>query len=74
MNNETTKVRLYIINRTEKAMCVSKVPKDKAENSQGTWLPKSIMEHVSYSPPQVNEWQECVITMPEWIADKRGLL
>jgi hypothetical protein len=50
------------------------LPKDRAPNATGIWIPKSMVEHISRTPAKANEWPELSITLPEWFAEKKGLI
>jgi hypothetical protein len=55
-------------------MLVSLTPKERDPNPKGIWLPKSQIEHISRTPGLAGEWDEVVLTMPEWLAEKKGLI
>lgn len=66
----TTTLRLYQIHGTDKAYCFSRLPKKDAKNSQGIWIPRSVITHISRMPAGVNEWPECGVTIEDWFIDK----
>jgi hypothetical protein len=68
---ETVKVRLFHVGGTEKAYLFSTTPKDGRDGNKA-WVPKSQIEHVTWQAPKVNEWRECVVTLPLWIAEARA--
>jgi hypothetical protein len=70
----TTTLRLWQIGSTEKAYLLSKVPKSRDPHAQGVWVPRSVIEHITRFPAEPNEWQEVHVKLPEWIAEKKGLL
>ena len=74
MSNHCISLRCWQIKGTDKALCISMLPKDRAPNATGIWIPKSMLEHASRQPPKVNEWQEIEIKIPEWFAEKKGLI
>lgn len=69
-----TTVRLWQIGATPRAVLFSKVPKERDAHPQGIWLPRSQIQHITRFPPVVGSWQECHVTLPEWLAEKKGLL
>jgi len=64
---ETRKIRLFEIRRTERAVLFRTTPKENREGDEH-WLPLLEIEHISKFPTG-----ECVVTIPEWLADSRGL-
>lgn len=69
-----TTLRLWQIGGTDKAFLLSKTPRDRDPHAPGIWVPRSVIEHITRFPAQVGEWQEVHVTVPEWIAEKKGLL
>lgn len=72
--SDTINLRCWEIKGTAAALCISMLPKDRAPNATGIWIPKSMLEHISRTPAKVNEWTELSITLPEWFAEKKGLI
>jgi hypothetical protein len=71
--SETIKVRVWQVDSTEKAYLFSTTPKLHRAGIK-SWVPRSQIEHVSRRVSQPNEWQECVITIPLWLAEAKKLL
>jgi hypothetical protein len=71
--NETIQLRLWQVGGTEKAYLMSTTPKDAHRDGKQVWIPRSQIEHVSRMPASVFEWQECVVTLPLWIAEQKGI-
>ena len=71
--SECVKVRLWEIRRTDKARLYSTTPPSSRDGDE-VWIPISQIDHVSYQPAVEGEWRECVVTIPEWIADEKGLI
>jgi hypothetical protein len=71
---ETTSIRCWHVGGTPDAMLISTTPKNSNRNGKKIWIPKSQVEHITRQPEKVNEWQEIVITIPEWLAEKKDLL
>jgi len=72
--SDLVKVRCYRIAHTDKAIRVSKIPKDRNPSPEDfVWIPKSICEHISTNGSD-GGWPELVISLPERIADQKGLL
>ena len=70
----TTKVRLWIVNRAEKSIVFSRLPKDKhGPGNDFVCVGRSIIEHLSCDPLKVNEWQHCIATLPDWLVEKENL-
>lgn len=56
-------------------MLVTLLPKERNQNPKGIWVPKSVIEHISRTPAaKLGEWDEVLITLPEWLAEKKGLI
>lgn len=71
--SETTTLRLWQVAITEKAICVSKTPKDR--DPECVWLPRSMIEHITRFPQKEPDgWPEIHVKMQEWFAEKKGLL
>jgi hypothetical protein len=70
--SEIIKLRLWEIGGTEKAYLFSSTPKDGRDGNK-VWIPKSQIEHITRQAPKVNEWRECVVSLPLWIAERNGL-
>lgn len=73
MGQETIKVKLWQISKTEKAYLFSKTPNGNRELEK-IWIPISQIEHISRQPPSPDGSIECVVTMTEWIAEQKGLM
>lgn len=63
MKSTVIDIEVLIVHRTEKAVLV----KD-TEDGEGIWLPLSQVE-VSGDPGQIG-----TVTVPEWVAQERGLI
>lgn len=74
MNEETVKVRCWLIEEREKAILISMLPPDKNVEHFNIWLPRSQLEHISKEPALSNGWRECIITMPLWLAENKKLI
>lgn len=64
----------YEISGTDKAMLVSMLPKSRDPSPEGVWVPRSQIEHVTRHPEEPGEWRKIEITIPEWLAEKKGFL
>lgn len=71
-NFETIAIRVWQIGGTDAAYLVSSTPKN-GRSGRKVWLPRSQIEHVTRQPEVVGEWQECSMTLPLWLAEKKGL-
>ena len=69
----TVKVKCYEVGGTDKALLVSRWPKGQVKEP-GIWLPKSLLEHITRHPVETGMWRPIEIVMPEWLADKKGLI
>lgn len=67
-------LRLWQVHGTDKAYCFSKLPKDKAQQEDQIWIPRSQIEHITRLPAETGQWNECLVKLPEWLAEKKGLL
>lgn len=66
MRSNLVDLSVYIHHETDKALLVS----DNGNRDQAVWLPKSVVEiEGDYQVPSVIE-----ITLPEYIAEERGLI
>lgn len=74
MSSHTVNIRGYEIGGTDKAILFTQLPKERDPHPKGTWIPKSVCEHISRGPQIVGEWRSIEITMPEWLAEKKGLI
>lgn len=74
MSTSTCNIKCWQIGGSPNAMLVSLTPKERDPNPKGIWLPKSQIEHISRTPAKPGEWDEVVLTMPEWLAEKKGLI
>jgi hypothetical protein len=72
MSGDTVKLRLFHVGGTEMAYFFSTTGKNDREGTR-VWVPRSQIEHVTWQSPKVNEWRECVVTMPLWLAENKGL-
>ena len=71
----TCNVKCYQVGGTPAAMLVTLLPKERNQNPKGIWVPKSVIEHISRTPAaKLGEWDEVLITLPEWLAEKKGLI
>lgn len=72
----TVRVVCYEVATTDKALCLSRLPRSRITGSpKGTWIPKSMIEHITRYPPEPQEnWRKIEITVEEWMAEKKGLL
>ena len=67
------KLNLWQVDSSEKAYLFSTTQNHKRDGKQ-VWIPRSMIEHVTRLPERIGEWQQCIVTLPEWIAEKKGLL
>lgn len=70
---ETIKLRLWEMVWTEKAIKFSTTPSTKPTGDQ-VWLSRSLIEHITRRPAIEGSWPECEVTIPEWLAEKTGLI
>lgn len=71
---ETIKLRLFEVEKRDKAILFSKVP-DSNRGMNTVWLPRSQIEHITRRPdPNGGKWPECEVTIPEWLAEEKGLI
>ena len=72
--SEIVKVRCWKVGQTDKAILVSKTPKGRNPRpSDSVWIPRSVIEHTSTNNAD-GGWPELVLSLPEWIAEEKGLL
>jgi hypothetical protein len=71
--SEATTIRLWLAGETELARYYSKVPKEKSEAADRTWIPKSIIEGCQRRPAGPCEWPEHHVRLPDWFVERRGL-
>lgn len=71
-SSDAIKVHCWQVGKSDKAYLFSTTPKNNREGKQA-WVPRSMIEHVTRFAAQPNEWQECVVTMPLWMAEQKGL-
>jgi hypothetical protein len=69
-----TTIRLFLMEQTDKAYRFSKTPRDRDPQSEGVWVPKSMVECVVWLPEEAGEWRQAFVDMQEWFAEKKGLL
>jgi len=76
MSYGIAKVRCWKVEESLLAIRVSRVPRDRNPESKDlVWIPRSPLEHIStYGPTPEGAWPELLITMPESLADRKGLL
>jgi hypothetical protein len=70
----TLKLRLWLLRSTNAAHCFSTVPPDSGRVLDSLWIPRSIIEHITKRPTTVEGIMDCDVTVPEWFAEKKGLL
>jgi hypothetical protein len=72
------KVRCWIVRSTDKAYLFSKLPMSKSPtDADKVWIPRSLIEHITkQKAPDVLdiEYQECEVSLPEWVAEKNNLV
>lgn len=74
MSSNTVNIRCWEIGGTAQAILVALTPKSRNPTPSAIWLPKSMIEHASRMPPKTGDWREIEITLPEWFAEKKGLI
>lgn len=45
----------------------------RPENKETVWVPRSLVEHVSYDKPDVEGWRIVWVDVAEWFAEKESL-
>lgn len=65
--HELIDLNMVLLHQTEKAILVS----DTGESSRGKWLPKSQVEFAFEDPKRRDL---IVVTLPEWLAQDKGLI
>lgn len=68
----TTKVRLWRIKQTEKAVLYSFWPKGE-QPEKTIWVPRSLHQHVSVDRHNPDEWAPCTVELPDWFVDRHEL-
>lgn len=72
MRDETTKIRLWELKRTEKAILFQTMPPGD-KTARQIWLPRSQIEHISHDLPLPNGVKPCTVTIPLWLSEKNEL-
>ncbi len=70
MSDETHQFDWYLVRETEKARCFSEEP----DGADAFWVPRSLISGFSKYPAQPGELPLCLLEVPEWFAEKEGLL
>jgi hypothetical protein len=64
------KVKVWIIERSDKAILVSLYPQESKDISM-RWIPRSVVPHISTLDAKVpGQWQPCVIEIEDWFWDR----
>ncbi len=71
-DEETHQFEWYLVRETEKARCFSA----SVDGSNPFWVPRSLISHFSKYPANVagEPYAMCLLEVPEWFAEKEGLL
>ena len=69
---ETIKLRCWQVGSSPAAVLLSTTPKDKNRDGKQAWFPRSLIEHVTRQAQRGGEWQELCVTVPLWLAEKKG--
>jgi len=69
-DDETQQFDWYLVRETDKARCFSESP----DGSDAFWVPRSLISNFSKYPAEPNELPLCLLEVPEWFAEKEGLL
>ena len=69
------KCKLWFISDSGLARRYSKLPPERRpEHSDFIWIPTSQIEHTTKFPAaEGSPWPIYVITIPEWLADEKGI-
>lgn len=61
MTEETVEVTAWFVCESDAAICV------REDDNNDVWLPKSQIEY------EVSKNGDCTVTLPAWLAEKKGL-
>lgn len=65
-----SRVRLWLIRESPMARLFATANRPDANK---IWIPKSIVEHISWEPERANEWREAEVTLPNWFIEREKL-
>lgn len=63
--------RLWLMRETDKARLFATA--NRAEDSNLMWIPKSIVEHISWEKEIPGQPREAEVTLPDWFIEKENL-
>lgn len=69
-NEETQQFDWYLVRETEKARCFSA----NEDGSRSFWVPRSLIRDFLKYPVEGTSLPKCLVEVPEWFAEKEGLL
>ncbi len=72
LNREPVKAVCWEVGATPAAYLFSTKP--KGQGGRQSWVPRSLVDHVTRFPAGPGEWRQCQVTMPMWLAEQKGLL
>lgn len=67
-------LRLWIIRQTDMAYLFSRTPQDRDPTNPGSWVPRSHCQRITKMAEVPGQWRECLVTLPDWVAEQKGLL
>ena len=70
-DEETQQFDWYLVSETEKARQFSESP----DGADGFWVPRSLIrDFLKYPPKSPMHLPLCMVEIPEWFAEKEGLI
>ena len=69
-DEETQQFDWYLVSETEKARQFS----ESAEGTESFWVPRSLIRDFVKYPAKDQELPLCLVEIPEWFAEKEGLI
>ena len=69
-DEETQQFDWYLVSETEKARQFS----EDAEGTEPFWVPRSLIRDFVKYPAKDQELPLCLVEIPEWFAEKEGLI